>query len=160
SAKKCRTATESIAVIYSAVKKRVPALVEQTLEAGDIIDAWIDSSGNSTEINLILLNLLQKANVASFPLLVSTREHGIIDTAFASLGQFNGLDVVAVDHGKVYIMDASLKNQSFRIPPMNIINRKAYLVIPTQMNWVMIADERPLLKQNTGIFAAMNDSGI
>jgi len=159
SAKKFPSVTGTIDFIYKEVKKRIPPKVEQTLDAGDIIDAWNNKSGNSTEINLILLNLLDKANVQCYPLLVSTREHGIIDIDFPSAGQLNGLDVIAVDYNKVFVMDASLKYQSFSNPPFNIMNRKAFLLLPAEMKWVMITDDRFLLKQNTSILATINDSG-
>jgi hypothetical protein len=159
SAKKIASVGGTISFLYKEVRKRLPAKVEQTLDADDIIEAWNNKSANSTEINLIFLNLLEKANVKCYPLLVSTRENGLVNTNFPSPGQLNGLDVVAVDYDKVYIMDASSKYQSFKNPPYNILNREGFLLVPGDMKWIAITDEDPLLKQNTNILAALNDNG-
>ena len=160
SAKKMPSIASTVDLIYREVKKRAPAKVEQTLTADDITDAWNNKTGNSTEINLILLNLLEKANVKCYPLLVSTRENGKVNTAFPSPGQLNGLDVLVVDFNTFYVLDASLKYQSFRVPPLNVMNREAFLLIPGDMKWVTITDERPLLKQNTTIIATVGENGI
>lgn len=159
SAKKISSVSGTINFLYKEVKKRLPAKVEQTLDADDIIDAWNNKSANSTETNLIFLNLLEKANIKCYPILVSTRENGLVNTNFPSPGQLNGLDVVAVDSNKVYIMDASSKYQSFKNPPYNIMNRQGFLLIPNDMKWVTITNEDPLLKQNTNILATFKDSG-
>jgi hypothetical protein len=140
-------------------KKRAPVKVEQTLHADDIIDAWNDKTGNSAEINLILLNLLEKANIDCYPLLVSTRDNGKINTDFPSFGQFNGVDVLAIDSNIVYVMDASIKYQSFKNPPLNVMNRKAFLLAPNNMKWVLIDDERPLLRESATIQGTFKENG-
>ena len=66
----------------------------QTFYAGDIADAWNERSGNSADINLIILNLLRKAGIPCSPILVSTRNNGQVDEKFLSLSQFNGIDVL------------------------------------------------------------------
>jgi hypothetical protein len=159
SAKKISAVSNRINFIYEAVQKRSPANIEQTLNADDIIDAWNEGTGNTAEINLILLNLLQKANVQCYPLLISTRNHGKINTDFPSTGQLNGVDVLAIDSNTVYVMDASIKYQSFQNPPLNVMNRKAFLLIPNNMKWVMVDDDRPLLKESTNIVGTIKDNG-
>jgi hypothetical protein len=71
----------------------------------------------------------------------------------------NGVDALVLDSNTVHVMDASIKYQSFENPPLNIMNRKAFLLVPNDMKWVMITDDRPLLKQNTSILATITDNG-
>lgn len=151
---------DRIRFIYDTVKSRVPDHAEQRLSADDIIDVWNDRNGNTTEINLILLNLLDKAHVECYPLLVSTRENGKINTDFPSVGQLNGMDVLAVDTNAVFIMDASIKYQSYQNPPLNVMNRKALLLMPGDIKWVLIDDSRPLMRQNSNIMAKVSENGI
>jgi len=159
SAKAISNIADRIGFIYEALKKRVPDKAEQTLYPSDIIEAWNNKAGNTAEINLILLNLLKKAGVTSYPLLVSTREHGKVDINFPSIGQLNGVDVLAADSDHVYVMDASLKYQSILIPPLNILNRDAFLLQENDMKWVSIDDTRPLLKQNLTIQGMLKEDG-
>lgn len=160
SAKSISSIADRISFIYENVKKRILYKAEQTLYPDDLAEAWNTQSGNTAEINLILLNLLQKSDVQSYPILVSTRENGKVNMQFPSIGQLNGVDVLATDSNKVYILDASLKFQSSQNPPFNILNRNAYLLNRENMRWVLIDDDRPLLKQSINVQAMINESGI
>jgi hypothetical protein len=159
SAKKIGNTSERIAYLYNAVKKRMPDKAEQTLYCGDLEEAWKDGDGNSAEINLILLNLLRKADISAYPLLVSTRDNGQVDVKFPSVGQFNGVDVLAADTQRVYVLDASLKYQSSENYPMNILFRDAFLLEDGNYRWVSISDEKPLVKQTMHIVARMSEDG-
>lgn len=159
SAKKILSVPERIKFIYDSVKKRVPDKIEQTMEVDDLIEAWNNRDGTSSEINLILLNLLQKVNVPSCAMLISTRTHGKINTNFPSTAQFNGVDVLAVDSNDVYALDASLKWQSFKNPPFNVLNRSGYLLLKDNMKWVTIEDSRPLVKQDILVSGILQDNG-
>jgi hypothetical protein len=159
SAKKINNTSERIAFLYNAVKKRLPNKAEQTLYCGDLEEAWKEGDGNTAEINLILLNLLRKANVSAYPLLVSTRENGQVDMKFPSVGQLNGVDVLAMDTQRVYVLDASLKFQSSENYPMNILFRDAFLLEDGNYRWVSISDEKPLVKQSMHIVARLKEDG-
>lgn len=159
SAKKIASMPDRIKFIYDSVRKKIPEKVEQTMEVNDLTEAWNNKDGTSSEINLILLNLLKKANVPSCAMLVSTRTHGKINADFPSTAQFNGVDVLAADSGIVYTLDASLKWQSYKNPPFNVLNRRGFLLIKNNMKWVTIEDNRPLVKQNILVSGLVSDSG-
>jgi hypothetical protein len=150
---------DRIIFIYETVKKRIPERTEQTIYPGDLVEAWNSRIANSAEINLLLLNLLKKSGVQCFPLLVSTRENGKVNMLFPSIGQMNGVDVLAADSTKVYILDASLKFQSSLNPPFNILNRNTYLLNEEDMRWVWVDDDRPLLKEVVQIYSILKENG-
>jgi Domain of Unknown Function with PDB structure (DUF3857) len=159
SAKAIPTIPERLAFLYEYVKKRLSDKAEQTLYPGNLIEAWNNQSANTAETNMILLNLLRKSGVKAFPLLISTRDHGKVDMNFPSLGQLNGIDILVSDSSKVYILDASLKFQSPYNPPFNILNRNALLLNEGNMQWIMVDDDRPLVRQITNIQASLNEDG-
>jgi hypothetical protein len=159
SAKSVSSVRDRIIYIYESVKKRIPDKGEQTFYPGDLTEAWNTQSGNTADINLILLNLLKKSDVAAYPLLVSTRDNGKVNIQFPSIGQLNGVDVMAADSNTVYVLDASLKYQSSQNPPFNVINRNGFLLNEENMRWVLIDDDRPLLKENIQIQSQFKDDG-
>ena len=159
SAKKIMSVSERIRFIFDTVNKRIPEKVEQALDADDIVEAWQNKNGNATEINLVLLNLLKRAQIECYPILVSTRSNGEINTNFPSSGQLNGVDVLALDSNKILVLDASLKWQSYQTPPFNVLNRKGFVLLDNP-RWLFIEDQRPLIKQNVFIHAFFNDSGF
>lgn len=159
SAKSMPVKKDRIRYIYNRLKSIIPPKVEQTTSAEDLAEAWNNKSGTSSEINLILMNLLLQSEVPCIPLLVSTREHGKVNKDFPSLGQLNGVDILAVDSPSIYLLDASLKYQSFETPPINILNREAFLLSTDSMQWVMITDNRPLLRKSVNIFSDLTEDG-
>ncbi len=74
---------------------------------GGIKNAWKDKKGNSGEINLILVNLLKNARLNAYPVLVSTRDNGILQTYFPNYYQFNKVLAHVEINGKVYALDAT-----------------------------------------------------
>ena len=160
SSKKISDKVDRIHFIYQAVKSQMKMVEEQTLFPDKIEEAWSRRAGNSAEINLILINLLQKADLKAFPLLISTRNNGSVNTGFPSLGQLNGVDAYVIEGKTSYILDASLPFQSILNPPANILNRKAFIVGEGHMRWVTINDHRPLLKKGITILGELTEKGI
>jgi len=160
SALKITSIQDRIRYIYNSVRKQIPQKTEQTIHPKSIIEAWNNHMGNSAEINLIMLNLLEKAKVTSYPALISTRENGIVSIDFPSFGQFNGLDVLAmIDSVKYLLIDANQKFQSVNNPPVNILNRDVLLLKPGKVDWLYIYDKRHLMKQVATLFCDINESG-
>ncbi len=159
SAKKISPLSDRIRFVYQRVRQQLPDKGEQTAYPEDIDEAWDNHFGSTAEINLILLNLLQKSGIEAYPLLFSTRDNGKVNIQFPSPGQLNGLDVLAKDSAEYFVMDASLKYQSPFIPPFNILNRDALLLKKDAVKWLSVADSRPLLKNKVHINALFTDSG-
>ena len=159
SAKKIFPLTERIRYVYEQVQKQIPEKGEQIAFPEDIMDAWENHNGSTAETNLALINLLRKSGIEAYPLLISTRENGKINTKFPSPGQLNGLDVLTKDSTEYFVLDASMKYQSPFVPPYNILNREGLLLVKDQVQWVTISDTRPLLKCQINITALFTDSG-
>jgi hypothetical protein len=150
---------QRIKYLFNTVRRRLPEKMEQTSFPEDITDAWKSRAGSTAEINMVLMNLLKRSNINCYPILISTRENGKINTDFPSFGQFNGMDILVNDNGLTYLIDASIKFQPYNIPPMNVLNRQGFILNPDNIQWVMISDDRPLLKQTTDIFATLTKEG-
>ncbi|MBE7176191.1 MAG: DUF3857 domain-containing protein [Mucilaginibacter polytrichastri] len=85
--------------------------------------AWEKKSGNSTEINLVLVHLLKSAGVKVYPMVVSTRENGRVNVAYANVNQFNrAVAFIPVDSTKNYVLDATNKYQPYNQVPYNLLN--------------------------------------
>jgi len=159
SAKKIISIPDRIKFIYEAVKKQIPEKTQQTLYPQDISEAWKNRYGNTADINLLLLNLLQKADIKCYPLLISTRDNGKINMGFPTFGQMNGVNALVLKDDKYYILDGSLKFQSFLTPPVNILNRHALILDSSRIRWVLISDDRYLFKEKTQLYATCDDDG-
>jgi hypothetical protein len=159
SVKNIKNLKAKLGAVYQYVSKNVLWDNFQSMYSSDIREVWKTRKGNSTEINILLLNLLRKSGVNCFPLLFSTPEHGRPDPDLPSISQFNGLDVFVKDSQSYYVMDASLKNHSFEVLPINVVNRIAFLAVPGNPNWVNLSESRPLYRDSTFVLASLEKDG-
>ena len=162
SVKNLASRIDKISAVWEQVKSTVVWDNSFDIFADNLASVWAAKLGSSAEINLTILNLLRKANVMCFPVLISTRQHGKTDTHFATLSQFNGVDVMAIDTvaKKFYILDGTQKHQSFNIPPYNVLNSNAFLVDWTNNGWIHVEDQRVLMTDSVNISASIDSAGI
>ena len=88
--------------------------------------AYDDGIGNVAEINFMLISMLRYAGVQSYPVLVSTIDHGI--AVYPNRTIFNYVVVCAEIDGNKVLLDATNKNSTINIMPLNLINWKGRLI--------------------------------
>ena len=81
-----------------------------------------DKSGNSADINLLLVASLRKANFKADPLILSTRDNGIILNAYPLTSKINYVIACLNIGGKQYLLDATNKYLPFGMLPEKCIN--------------------------------------
>ncbi|RYZ61700.1 MAG: DUF3857 domain-containing protein [Chitinophagaceae bacterium] len=92
--------------------------------------------GNTGEINLLLVSLLRSAGVEAYPLLVSERRHGLVDTAYSFLDQFNSVVAIAYADGKQYVLDGTDKITPFFLVPSDLLNTIGFLIDKKKQGFV------------------------
>ena len=158
-AKKMKSRDEKINYLYQQIRKQVKWDEMQTFYPGNLADAWKEKSGNSADINLLLLNLLQQSGIPGYPVLASTRDNGRADENFYSFSQFNAVDILIKDSSKTYLLDGTQQYQSWQIPPANILNRYAFSLDTANAHWFLVSDSRPLLKTILYINSSLTEDG-
>lgn len=88
--------------------------------------AYQDNTGNVAEVNFNLINMLRLAGVSAYPVLVSTREHGI--PVFPNRTVFNYVIVAVEMDGERVLLDATNKYTSDNVLPLNVLNWKGRLI--------------------------------
>ena len=150
-----------ISSVYNYVRKNIEWNNEFSFFCDSLEECLKNRSGNSADMNLLLINLLRRAGVRCYPLLISTRENGNPDPSFGSLSQFNGVDVyIFADSPAYYIVDCTQKNLSYKIPPFNILNSNTFLVDQKLSGWVYVTDPRILMESNSIVEAGLNEDGM
>lgn len=146
--------------LTDAVKRHISWNHKQSFFPGDLEEAWKTGSGNSADINLLLLNLLRKSEVKCYPLLISTRDNGIPDQKFVSLSQFNGVDVFIDDSAELYVLDGTLRHHSNTIVPINVFDRDAFVIDNEDYDWIHLYAEKPLFRSIYTFEGTINKNGI
>jgi transglutaminase-like putative cysteine protease len=84
--------------------------------------------GNSGDINLLLISLLKSAGLETYPLLVSERDNGLIDTTYSYLDQFNKVVAYVNVNGNQYVLDGTDANTPFFMVPTDLLNTIGFVV--------------------------------
>ena len=149
-AKLLSTDNEKISYIFNQVKATVKWDGSNRWYTNDgVKKAWDKKTGNSTEINLILYNLLRQAGIKCYPMVVSTRDNGKINSNYPDIHQFNKTVIsIPVDDKKKYILDASDKFNTFSDIPFDILNSNGLFIDPVNQMYILIylQNEKPSRK--------------
>jgi hypothetical protein len=160
SVKKLKDTSSKIAAVYKFVKQKIKWNQYYFLLSRDLKEVWQDGEGTSAEINLSILNLLRKCEVMCFPGLYSTRLHGKVDFNFASLGQFNTVNVVVINGKRFDLLDGTNRYLSYDTPPLNVVNRTGMLVDPEYNSLVNVDFDRKLLWDSVYVYAKIDRNGV
>ncbi len=95
-----------------------------------------DKKGNSAEINLLLASMLDKAGISSFPVLLSTRDHGFIREEIPISSQFNYVVCLAMIGEKSFLLDATEKLLPTGVLPERCLNGKGFVVSKGGYKWI------------------------
>ncbi len=110
--------------------------------------AWQKKSGSSGDINLLLINLLKEAGLDAYPMLVSERFHGKVNSAYPFIDQFNSVFACVIINNKKYYLDATDKDTPPHITPFSILNTTAFIVNRKTGGLTNITNDTLLYKEN------------
>ena len=129
-----------------------------------------EKTGNSADINLMLIAMLRKAGLDAHPLVFSPLQNAIINYSFPSRSKLNYV-IAGVTIGQdFYLMDATDKNSQINLLPIRAINDRGFMVTDKGMkeitlrNSTMSADKKSItadLKADgnlTGIYSSVRDN--
>jgi len=84
--------------------------------------------GNAAEINLLLVNTLNKAGVEAYPIITKTRNSGPLNTSYPILSDLNYVFAAAIIDDKTYYLDATDKSILPGELPLRAINMQGVLI--------------------------------
>lgn len=83
---------------------------------------YVEKNGNSADVNLLLLALLKEAGIEAAPVLLSTRENGLISFVHPSLDDVNYVIVKTTVNDKPMLLDATEPNLQAGLIPFRCLN--------------------------------------
>ncbi len=98
--------------------------------------AWSEKKGNSADINMMLVLLLNEMEIDAHPVILSTRRNGIINPIQLMLSKYNYVVAYAEIDGKGYVMDATEKRIPYFLLPERCLNGQGRLISETRGKWV------------------------
>lgn len=134
-------AYDKMKFIYDYVRKNFAWNEIYSLYASESLKSVIEKKrGNSAELNLLLINLLKDADLDVYPLLVSERSHGRVDTTFSFIEQFNKVVALVEIDNKTYVLDATDDVTPASMIPSELLNTIGFLVDKKDYRFIHLTD--------------------
>jgi hypothetical protein len=109
-------------------------------------EAYKSGSGNSAELNFLLILALREAGINAYPIALSTRSNGIIHPWQVSIDGFNHtITGIELDQ-ELMLYDATSKFSNINILPLNSINGQGRLIDKEKDKWVNLNPSKPSRK--------------
>lgn len=112
-------------------------------------------SGTVADLNLLLIAFLKHRKIESYPLILSTRPHGVTNTAYPLLDRYNYLACYVIVDGKKIVLDASVPGLAFGKLDLNCYNGQARVMSSEPFSMNLSADS--LLEKNTNMVICFID---
>lgn len=141
-------------VIHDYVRKNMNWDGSESLYSSTgIKSAWDKKSGNNTELNLILINLLRDAGIKAYPLLVSTKDNGTVSPIYPFLQQFNNTMTLVIVDDKRYVLNAADKYNPAYLIPYDVLDNEALIVDKENGGWIRLSDNKNKWRNVVSILA-------
>jgi len=159
--KKISSGYAKILAVMNYVKKNVTWNGESGIWCDEGLKKTLEkSTGNSADMNLLVINLLRDAGITAYPVLVSTREHGKVNPTYPFYLQFNDVYVYVEADGNSFVFDASNSyNPPFMIP-WDVQFTSGLIVDKKRGQFIPLSDTRHRYRINTSMSADINETGI
>jgi hypothetical protein len=123
-----KTPIEKMNFIYNYVRNEIAWNNIYSKYSEKVKDVLEKKKGNSGDINLLLVALLRSAGLKAYPILVSERGHGRVDTTSSFLDQFSNVHAYVEIDGNEYLLDGTDKQTPYFMIPTQLLNTVGYIV--------------------------------
>ncbi|NOZ47273.1 MAG: DUF3857 domain-containing protein, partial [Chlorobi bacterium] len=93
-------------------------------------------AGSVADINMLLIAMIRKAGITADPVLLSTRDHGIIFPGRPMISAFNYLIAKTEIDGNSYLIDATDPNCPINVLPKRCLNSQGRSINIVNSGWV------------------------
>lgn len=132
------TALEKVTLAYNFINNNIQwnKRYSYSVTANTLDECFAKKLATSGELNLMLLALLQEADIPAAPILVSTRANGKMQTLYPIVSQFNHTMVLVTIESQNILLDAGDCFRPIGYPRVSALNYQAWLVNAQQPEWI------------------------
>jgi hypothetical protein len=134
---------KKVETIYSYVKTNVAwNKIQDAIPDRPFKKVLEEKKGSSSEINLLLVSMMQKCGLNADPLLLSTRAHGMIRPFRPRFNQFNYVICMVKLGDKKLLIDATDVDLPMKALPERCLNGEGLVVSEKEIEWVPLVSVR------------------
>lgn len=138
------TDDEKIKAAYNLVKDKIKWNNEYRIFTSSINLSYIHNKGvgNSADINLTLYVLLKKLGLDVYPLIISTRDNGILLPTLPNYNKPNYIIIYVNGKDKDYFLDATEQDLPYNIIPERCLNGQGRIVDEEKSIWISVKSDK------------------
>ncbi len=114
---------------------------------------------NQAEINTVLMAILRGAGIEVYPIYISGRDYGRINTDFSSLFQFNSMLLYSEIEEEKYFMDASFPQSYPNLIPVESYTDQGLVLEEGDFYWADISPKKSVFDLNIIVDADLSAEG-
>ncbi|MGN6543008.1 MAG: DUF3857 domain-containing protein [Ginsengibacter sp.] len=133
---------------------------ESIYSSDGIKSAWDKKSGSNAELNFILIDLLRDAGIKAYPILVSTKDNGTVNTIYPFLEQFNNTMTCVFIGDKRYILNAADKYNPAYLIPYDVLDNDAFVVDKDHGGWIKLSNNNDTWRNVVTLFAQITPDAL
>jgi len=148
-------------IIHDYVRRNMNWNGRESIYSSDgIKSAWDKKSGSNAELNFILIDLLRDAGIKAYPLLVSTKDNGTVNTIYPFLDQFNNTMTCVFIGDKRYIMNAADKYNPAYLIPYDVLDNDAFVVDKEHGGWIKLNNNKDVWRSVVTLSAEITPDAL
>jgi hypothetical protein len=149
---------DKIKLIYDYVKNQFSFNDHYSLYIYDLKKTFNRKIGNSSEINAILLGMLRNANIDAEPIVVCTRNHGLIQKFFCMVDQLNHFMIQLKFNDEIVLIDATDSYRPIKMLDYLTAECEGLLLKEDKSEWIPV-NKINSTKSYTNINLSLKENG-
>lgn len=139
--KKQLTTVQQLEKAYSYLQNEITWNKEEWLFSSRFLNKKLknEKQGNSADINLTLISMLRKMGVEAYPVVLSTRDNGLLNPLIPNLWKLNYVIAYVVTEKGGMFLDATEKNLVPGLIPQRCLNGQGWIITDdNEGKWVSL----------------------
>ncbi len=138
-----KTKEEKIIVIHNYFRQKFSFDGHYDYYCKNVKDVAVKREGSSGDLNLLFINKLLDYKIDCYPILLSTKDNGTVNTFYPFLKQFNTvMAFIPLTDSTNYVIDASNKYNVYNTIPSNVIFNDGLIIEKANSNWVNLSSTK------------------
>jgi transglutaminase-like putative cysteine protease len=126
----------------------------------DVDDVLESKKGSSAEITFLLLSLLKSVGIEGDPVILSTRDNGIIQDLYPIVSQFNYVLARVTIGSHYYYLDATDPLRPVELLPTKVLNTRGLVIKRDSIVWVRLTSTKCCVDVSLGMITLTPDGSI
>jgi hypothetical protein len=137
-----QTPEEKMIAIYNWIARTIVSSGDGIYAKEDLDDVLEAKKGKVPDITFLFLTMLKYAGIEGNPVLLSTRDNGLIQESYPILSQFNYVIARVNLGGKTYFLVPSDVNRPWDLLPSRVLGTRGFVVKEDAFEWVAVTSPK------------------